>query len=56
MALRTTLLLSCMTLALLGCAGNDHPAPPRTQQVDLQRYQGTGMNWRDCRCSSSVTA
>lgn len=41
MALRTTLLLSCMTLALLGCAGNDHPAPPRTQQVDLQRYQGT---------------
>ncbi len=35
MALRTTLLLSCMTLALLGCAGNDHPAPPRTQQVDL---------------------
>ncbi|WP_087500013.1 lipocalin family protein [Pseudomonas sp. SID14000] len=41
MALRTTLLLSCMTLALLGCAGNDHPATPRTQQVDLQRYQGT---------------
>ncbi len=41
MALRTTLLLSCMTLALLGCAGNDQPAPPRTQQVDLQRYQGT---------------
>ena len=41
MALRTTLLLSCMTLALLGCAGNDQPAPPHTQQVDLQRYQGT---------------
>ncbi|PYG81024.1 MULTISPECIES: lipocalin family protein [unclassified Pseudomonas] len=41
MALRTPLLLSCITLALLGCAGNDHPAPPRTQQVDLQRYQGT---------------
>ena len=41
MAIRKALMLSCMALALYGCAGNDHPAPPRTQQVDLQRYQGT---------------
>ena len=43
MAMRTALMLSCMTLALIGCAGSndEHRAPPTTQQVDLQRYQGT---------------
>ncbi|MNG96961.1 Outer membrane lipoprotein Blc precursor [compost metagenome] len=43
MALRKALMLSCMTLALVGCASssNEHRAPPATQQVDLQRYQGT---------------
>ncbi|MDR6713757.1 apolipoprotein D and lipocalin family protein [Pseudomonas hunanensis] len=42
MALRTTLLLSCLTLALAGCASStDDQKPPTTMQVDLQRYQGT---------------
>lgn len=43
LAVRTALLLSCMSLALAGCAGSadDHPNPPATQQVDLKRYQGT---------------
>ncbi|MDT8923250.1 lipocalin family protein [Pseudomonas taiwanensis] len=45
MATRTPLLLSCLTLALAltGCAGSsdDQRPPPTTQQVDLQRYQGT---------------
>ncbi|MBF8747013.1 lipocalin [Pseudomonas putida] len=43
MALRTALLLSCISLALVGCAGSADEArnPPTTQQVDLQRYQGT---------------
>lgn len=43
MAMRTALIVSCMTLALAGCAGSsdEHRAPPATQQVDLQRYQGT---------------
>ncbi|NIF26594.1 lipocalin family protein [Pantoea sp. Tr-811] len=43
MAMRKALTLSCMTLALLGCAGSsdEHRAPPSTEQVDLQRYQGT---------------
>ncbi|CAM4136483.1 Temperature-induced lipocalin-1 [Pseudomonas reidholzensis] len=42
MLMRTTLLLSCLTLALVGCASsNDDQKPPTTMQVDLQRYQGT---------------
>lgn len=43
MALRTPLLLSCVALALAGCAGSsdEHRTPPTTMQVDLQRYQGT---------------
>ncbi len=43
MAMRTALMLSCMTLALMGCVGSndDHRSPPTTEQVDLQRYQGT---------------
>ena len=41
MALRTTLLLACLTLALAGCASSGDKPPPTTLQVDLQRYQGT---------------
>jgi len=42
MSMRTTLLLSCLTLALVGCASSsDDPKPPSTMQVDLQQYQGT---------------
>ncbi|MFK3773747.1 lipocalin family protein [Pseudomonas sp. NPDC089406] len=43
MAMRTTLLLSCLTLALAGCSSSHDQQlpPPNTQQVDLQRYQGT---------------
>jgi len=32
----------CLTLALLGCtSARDEQPPPTTQQVELQRYQGT---------------
>ncbi|MFP5425234.1 MAG: lipocalin family protein [Gammaproteobacteria bacterium] len=42
MSMRTTVLLSCLTLALVGCASSsDDPKPPSTMQVDLQQYQGT---------------
>ncbi|MBA1322019.1 lipocalin family protein [Pseudomonas plecoglossicida] len=42
MILRNTLLLSCLVLALAGCASSsDNQKPPATMQVDLQRYQGT---------------
>lgn len=39
---RATLLLTCLALALVGCAGSSDDKPaPATQAVDLQRYQGT---------------
>ncbi|MFV3405325.1 MULTISPECIES: lipocalin family protein [Pseudomonas] len=43
MSMRTALLLSCFTLALAGCSSSstEHLPAPTTQQVDLQRYQGT---------------
>ncbi|MDU9402732.1 lipocalin family protein [Pseudomonas sp. zfem004] len=43
MTMRTALLLSCLTLAVAGCSSSteQHLPPPTTQQVDLQRYQGT---------------
>lgn len=43
MKMRTTMLLSCLMLTLVGCAGSssDDKNAPATVQVDLQRYQGT---------------
>ncbi|QVW21923.1 lipocalin family protein [Pseudomonas hormoni] len=41
MSMRTIALLSCLTLALAGCAGSSEEHPPATMHVDLQKYQGT---------------
>ncbi len=43
MKMRTTVLLSCLMLTLVGCAGSgsDDKNVPATMQVDLERYQGT---------------
>jgi apolipoprotein D and lipocalin family protein len=44
-------------LVLAGCAIWEDPLAPKTaHSVNLKRYQGTGTNWRDCRCTSSATA
>lgn len=41
MAMRNIVLVSCLTLALAGCAVSNKEQPPATMQVDLQKYQGT---------------
>lgn len=41
MSMRTIALLSCLTLALAGCAGSSEEHRLATMQVDLQKYQGT---------------
>lgn len=43
MTMRSALLLSCLTLVLVGCSSSrdEQQAPPTTQSVDLKRYQGT---------------
>lgn len=41
MSIRKIVLLSCLGVALAGCAGSRQEPPPTTMQVDLQKYQGT---------------
>lgn len=41
MTMRAVLLLSSLAVALVGCSSAPDLPPPATQQIELQRYQGT---------------